>query len=103
MGGTPGCVVRVGERIPTDFARSLAGTEGDGVPRSRLSMPGSDWQRGEWGLVQVTRTFRGLSARLSRRGKVEYLGIFARVKGIASVGLTRFKTPILTKTGWNFI
>lgn len=54
------------------------------------------------GLVQVTRTFRGLSARLRRQGKAEYLGIFARVKGIAGVGLTRFKTPALTKEECNF-
>lgn len=58
--------------------------------------------RGGWGFIQVTQTFRGLSALHHRQGKVEYMGIFAIVKGIAGVGLTCFKTSVLASEENNF-
>lgn len=46
MGDTPGNLVRVGGKIPTDFAGSPAGIKGDRVPRRRLSLLRKDLGRG---------------------------------------------------------
>lgn len=75
--------------------------KGDRVPRRRLSLLKSDL-RGRGVSGGSSTAFRVLSARLRRRGKVKYLGIFVRVKGIAGVVSSRFKPAVLTKEESNF-
>lgn len=75
--------------------------KGARVARGKLSLLKSDL-RGRGRAGAHPGPFRVLSARLRRRGNVKYLGIFVRVKGIASVVSRRFKPAVLTKEESDF-